>query len=151
MKQEDNTASINEGTEEEEDDDEKIEEEEEPKLKYQRLGSTVAEILKQDAASCMKVHERFLALGTHWGSVLILDFNGNEIRNFKTVHTAKINEIALEDSGEWIASCSDDGKVVINALYSQETMDYSYHRPVLSVALDPDFHKKKNKTVLFRW
>ena len=37
-----------------------MQEEEEPKLKYQRLGSNVIEILKRDAASCMCVHDKFL-------------------------------------------------------------------------------------------
>lgn len=54
--------------EEEEEDDEEEEEEgaessdedEEPKLKYRRLGSSVADILKGDEASCMAVHEKFL-------------------------------------------------------------------------------------------
>ena len=36
------------------------EEDEEPKLKYQRLGSSVMEILKRHEASCMAVHEKFL-------------------------------------------------------------------------------------------
>ena len=35
-------------------------EEEEPKLKYMRLGSSVIEILKEDTATCMAVHEKFL-------------------------------------------------------------------------------------------
>ena len=46
--------------EEEEEGEEEDEEEEEPKLKYQRLGSNVGEILKNDHASCMTVHEKFL-------------------------------------------------------------------------------------------
>lgn len=33
---------------------------EEPKLKYQRLGATVIEILKKDVASALAVHDRFL-------------------------------------------------------------------------------------------
>jgi hypothetical protein len=52
-----------EGEEEEEDDeedDEEEEEEEEPKLKYQRLGASMSEILKNDTASCMTVHDKFL-------------------------------------------------------------------------------------------
>jgi hypothetical protein len=45
-----------ESEEEEEEDDE----EEEPKLKYQRLGASVSEILKRDVASCFATHEKFL-------------------------------------------------------------------------------------------
>jgi vacuolar protein sorting-associated protein 41 len=46
-----------ESSSEEEDEDG---EEEEPKLKYMRLGSNVIEILKEDSATCMAVHEKFL-------------------------------------------------------------------------------------------
>lgn len=40
--------------------EEEEEEEDEPRLKYQRLGHTVSEILKKDAASCLAAHEKFL-------------------------------------------------------------------------------------------
>lgn len=47
---------------EEDSEDEEDEEDEEPRLKYQRLGANVSEILREDAASCMVVHEKFLVL-----------------------------------------------------------------------------------------
>eukprot|EP01117_Protostelium_nocturnum_P020637 TRINITY_DN938_c0_g2_i1.p1 TRINITY_DN938_c0_g2~~TRINITY_DN938_c0_g2_i1.p1 ORF type:complete len:911 (-),score=318.10 TRINITY_DN938_c0_g2_i1:20-2752(-) len=131
--------------EEEEEEDEEDEEQEEPKLKYQRLGSSVIEILRKDAASCMAVHFKFLALGTHWGVVYILDFNGNEIKRFPS-HSTTINELSVDAAGEYIASCSDDGRVVINSLYGTETIEYEHHRPVFSIALDPDFAKKPAKS-----
>ena len=46
-----------EGTGSEEDEED---EDEEPKLKYQRLGANVMDILKRDSASCMAVHDKFL-------------------------------------------------------------------------------------------
>ena len=64
------------GVEPEEEEDE---EEEEPRLKYQRLGSSVTEILRQDAASCLCVSDKLLALGTHDGTIHVLDFAGNEV------------------------------------------------------------------------
>jgi hypothetical protein len=45
---------------EDESDEEDEGEDEEPKLKYQRLGFSVLEILKDDSATCMHVHEKFL-------------------------------------------------------------------------------------------
>jgi hypothetical protein len=39
---------------------EEEEEDEEPKLKYQRLGQSIPEILKKDHASCMAVLDKFL-------------------------------------------------------------------------------------------
>jgi hypothetical protein len=52
-------SAVDEEAEEYEEDEEE-EEEEEPRLKYQRLGHSVAEILKRDAASCLAAHEKFL-------------------------------------------------------------------------------------------
>ena len=63
------------------DEEEEEEEEEEPRLKYQRLGSSVIEILRQDAASCLCVSSKLLALGTHDGTIHVLDFAGNEVQH----------------------------------------------------------------------
>ena len=49
-----------EETDDDEETDEESEEEEEPKLKYQRLGASVSEILKSETNSCLVAHEKFL-------------------------------------------------------------------------------------------
>lgn len=54
-------------------------EEEEPRLKYQRLGASVSDILEKDPASCLCVSDKILALGTHDGTLHILDIHGNEV------------------------------------------------------------------------
>lgn len=65
---------------EEEDEDEEVEDdEEEPRLKYQRMGGSVPSLLATDAASCVAVAERMIALGTHAGTIHILDFLGNQV------------------------------------------------------------------------
>ena len=45
-----------------------------------------------------------------------------------------------DHSGEYVASCSTDGRVIITGLYTNEN-NYSFNngRPVFSVALDPIF------------
>lgn len=120
---------------------EEEEEELEPQLKYQRVGGSVSEILKRDSASCIAVHTRFVALGTHSGLVHVLDFNGNEIKRFAK-HTATINAISVEPSGEWLGSAADDGRVVVSSLYSDECVVVAYSRPVLALQLDPDYAAK---------
>jgi hypothetical protein len=55
------------------------EEEEEPRLKYQRLGGSVPAILSTDAAASVAVADRMVALGTHNGTLHILDFQGNQV------------------------------------------------------------------------
>ena len=54
-------------------------EEEEPRLKYQRLGASVTEILEEARSTCLCVSDKILALGTHDGSVHVLDVSGNEV------------------------------------------------------------------------
>lgn len=81
-------------------------------------------------------------MGTHAGIIYMLDFNGDKIREFRN-HTARVNDISVDEAKEFIASCSDDGKVVIQGLYADEKHEYEHSRPVTSVALDPMFSKTK--------
>lgn len=84
--------------EEEEDDDD---EEEEPRLKYQRLGGSVPAILSTDAAAAIAVADRMVALGTHNGTLHILDFQGNQVP-FSSRHRA------LSPCG--IGACDGNGR-----------------------------------------
>lgn len=120
----------------------------EPKLKYERIGNAMNTILNgEECASCMAVHPKFLALGTHYGVVHILDHQGNPSSSKKyPSHTTAINQISIDQSGDYVASCSDDGRVVINGLYSSENnVQASFDSPIKSVALDPEFSKKRTK------
>ncbi|KAJ3013357.1 Vacuolar protein sorting-associated protein 41 [Thoreauomyces humboldtii] len=125
-------------------DEDDVEEEEEPKLKYQRLASTLGETLKKDAVSTMAVSDRFLALGTHWGIVHILDLIGTDVKRFQS-HSATVNALSIDSNGEFVASASDDGKVVINSLYSTEVQMVNYKRPVKAISLEPDYSRKTTR------
>ncbi|KAG5515636.1 hypothetical protein RHGRI_036620 [Rhododendron griersonianum] len=124
--------------------EEEEEEEDEPRLKYQRMGGSVPSLLASDAASCIAVAERMIALGTHGGAVHILDFLGNQVKEFPA-HTATVNDLCFDIEGEYIGSCSDDGSVVINSLFTDERMQFDYHRPMKAIALDPDYAKKTSR------
>mmetsp|Transcript_26359 Transcript_26359/g.79200 ORF Transcript_26359/g.79200 Transcript_26359/m.79200 type:complete len:896 (-) Transcript_26359:107-2794(-) len=118
---------------------------EEPKLKYQRLGACVAEILKDRAATCLAVAGKFLVLGTDWGNIHVLDtISGNECKTFDN-HQARINDIAVDKNGDYIASCSDDGKVCIRSLYTNDVQELSFDRPVKAIAIEPDFPRSKKR------
>ncbi|KAG0200623.1 Vacuolar protein sorting-associated protein 41 [Mortierella sp. GBA30] len=133
--------------EDEEDDEEEDEEDEEPKLNYQRLGAGIGDMLKKDSASCTTVSDRFLAMGTHWGVVHIMDFDGNENQKFQA-HAATVNDLSVDLDGEYIASASDDGKVVINALFANDPNDshiFNYKRPVKAVALEPHYARSTSR------
>ncbi|KAF9570876.1 Vacuolar protein sorting-associated protein 41 [Mortierella alpina] len=129
------------GSEEESEEEDEDAEDEEPKLNYQRLGAGIGDMLKKDSASCTTVSDRFLAMGTHWGVVHIMDFDGNENQKFQA-HSATVNDLSVDLDGEFIASASDDGKVVINALFEDGTNEkhiFNYKRPIKAVALEPHY------------
>ncbi|EFC40517.1 hypothetical protein NAEGRDRAFT_81004 [Naegleria gruberi] len=186
----------------EDDDDEESEEEEEyePQLKYQRLaGSLPKDIfgIEGNYASALVVGEKFLALGTHLGYLYILDFEGNNNQQQKfRPHAETINDLTIDSTGEYIASCSNDGKVVVYNIYSalyanmqnptvhkkildpnsdantvitgnsmltnvassisggsgnaQEgnLMEFFFNRPMKSVALDPLYSTRSDKSVI---
>lgn len=119
-------------------------EEDEPKLKYQRMGGSLPSLLTTDAASCIAVAERMIALGTHDGVVHILDFLGNQVKEFHA-HKATVNGLSFDIDGEFIGSCSDDGSVVINSLFTDEKRKFEYHRPMKTIALDPDYARKSSR------
>eukprot|EP00250_Pteridium_aquilinum_P016332 c23054_g2_i1 orf=454-3357(-) len=118
--------------------------EEEPRLKYQRMAGSMPSLLSNDAASCITVSERMIALGTHDGTVHLLDYQGNQVKEF-AAHSATVNELSFDALGEYIGSCSDDGSVVVNSLYSDEKERFNYHRPMKAVALDPDYTQKSTR------
>ncbi|KAE8691820.1 Vacuolar protein sorting-associated protein 41-like protein [Hibiscus syriacus] len=124
--------------EEEEEDDE-----EEPRLKYQRMGGSIPSLLSGDSASCIAVAERMIALGTDDGTVHILDFLGNQVKEF-SAHSAAVNDLSFDIEGEYIGSCSDDGFVVLHSLFTDEKLKFEYHRPMKAIALDPDYARKSS-------
>lgn len=63
----------------EEEEEDASSDEAEPRLKYQRMGGSVPNLLSGDSASCLTVAERVIALGTHDGTVYLLDYQGNEV------------------------------------------------------------------------
>ncbi|KAH0667020.1 hypothetical protein KY285_028226 [Solanum tuberosum] len=128
----------------EEEEEEEEEEEDEPRLKYQRMGASVPSLLSADAATCIAVAERMIALGTHGGAVHILDFLGNQVKEF-AAHTAAVNDLCFDTDGEYVGSCSDDGSVVINSLFTDERMKFEYHRPMKAIALDPDYARTSSR------
>ncbi|XP_019888291.2 vacuolar protein sorting-associated protein 41 homolog isoform X1 [Ooceraea biroi] len=136
------TSSKEEQSNQEDSDSSEIDEIE-PRLKYVRIRNDLEHILQNDAASCIAVHPKFLCLGSHWGMIHLLDHQGNNVKS-KTLqaHTVAVNEISIDDNGDFIASCSDDGKVFIYGLYSTENNhNISMGRLVKSIAIDPNYYK----------
>jgi len=114
-------------------------EDSEPKLKYERLSADLKAILNKDVASCLSVHNRFLILGSHWGVIHLLDAMGNSLPSRQAqAHTITVNQVSIDHAGEYYASCSDDGRILITGLYSEEnSYNYNFEKPVKSIAIDP--------------
>lgn len=124
---------------------------EEPKLKYNRMDNDVQDILLKDAVSCICVHTKFICIGTQWGVVHLLDHEGNTVSvggqngakdKQLQAHTIAVNQISVDQNGDFIATCSDDGKVTVYGLYSTDNNhNLSLGHVIKSVSLDPNYHK----------
>jgi len=71
----------------------------------------------------------------------LLDHQGNNIKSkMLQAHTVAVNQISIDYNGDFIASCSDDGKIFIYGLYSTENNhNMSMGRLVKSIAIDPNY------------
>ncbi|CAH1988112.1 unnamed protein product [Acanthoscelides obtectus] len=124
-------------------DPESSEDEIEPKLKYVRLSNDLKSIFHKSSATCIAVHPKFICLGSHCGYIHILDHQGNSIQGKQLkAHTVSINHISIDANGEFIATCSDDGRVFVHSLFSKENnLTLNLGRLVKTIALDPCYYK----------
>eukprot|EP01028_Stygiella_incarcerata_P005685 TRINITY_DN236_c1_g2_i2.p1 TRINITY_DN236_c1_g2~~TRINITY_DN236_c1_g2_i2.p1 ORF type:complete len:1638 (-),score=468.15 TRINITY_DN236_c1_g2_i2:274-4461(-) len=133
-------GSGNEGDDEEEEE----EEEQDPVFKYHKLESSLSKIFENHSASCLCVHDKFVILGTHEGTLHVLDFNGNEVKTLPPHHVC-VRDISVDANGEFVGSCSMGGLVNIHALYKEEKFQFAYERPLNSIALDPQYSKRSSR------
>lgn len=108
------------------------------------MSNDLQSILIKDAASCIAVHPKFVCLGTHYGTIHLLDHQGNIIRGNRPTplpkHTISVNQISIDSAGENIASCSGDGKIHVAPLFASRDPDdqtINVGRSLREVALDP--------------
>lgn len=115
----------------------------EPKLKYERLVNDVQGILQKEIVSYVAYDSKIICVGTEWGIVHLLDHQGNTIRNqHLKAHTVAVNQISIDTRGDFIATCSDDGKAYAYGLYTGEhAIELSIGRCVKSIAIDPYYYK----------
>ncbi|UJR09415.1 hypothetical protein I4U23_013656 [Adineta vaga] len=132
--------------------DDEEEEQEEPVFKYSTI--TISSGLRKanDTTknmpadfSCIAVHEKFLVIGKTTGEILITDHLGNIIPQYQIkAHTYPVNAISIDDNGDYIASCCQEGKVKISGLFSKNDDQLNvFSRPIKAVCLDPNFTKTK--------
>lgn len=119
---------------------------------YARLAGDLPEIFKKDSASCFRSHPKFLLMGTVKGWLHVFDLEGNQV--FKVcVHTGPVNDLSIEERGDYVATCSDDGTVVVTNICLQTQTKYTFAKPVQAVAFAVDFEsmKKEKRSSFERW
>lgn len=128
------------------DDEEVEEEEEEPRLKYQRLGGSLPDLLSSptQAASCLAVSDKLLVLGTRAGTVHLLDVKGYQVKRLQK-HEASVVDVCCDRKGEYVASCAADGSVWVQSLYTDESARFEYNGPLSAIALDPEYASKASR------
>lgn len=51
-----------------------------------------------------------------------------------------VGAVSIDHAGEYVASCSIDGKVIVKGLVSQEhNYSFSANKPVKAISIDPIF------------
>lgn len=118
--------------------------EEEPRLKYQRLGCDLTDVLAAGAATCLAVSDKILALATTAGSIHLLDYEGNQVRVI-AAHAAPIHDMAFDLRADHLASCADDGSTLVTGMYSEEAASFKHGYPVRCIALDPRYGQRKTR------
>lgn len=49
-----------------------------------------------------------------------------------------MNQVSIDHAGEYYASCSNDGRVVVTGLYTDDnTHNFKLDKPVQAIAIDP--------------
>lgn len=76
----------------------------------------------------------------------MLDHQGNRVATpinmRQNPHTLSVNKIAVDSKGEHIATCSDDGMVIISGLCTDENnQKLKVDKAIKAVELDPMHHK----------
>ncbi|RWS13854.1 vacuolar protein sorting-associated protein 41-like protein, partial [Dinothrombium tinctorium] len=117
----------------------------EPKLTYERMVNDVVSILQSDSATCIAVHSKFIALGTNWGRIHILDHNGNRVDKVLTLHGTAVTHISIDEKGNYFVSCSIDKVCIYGLCSSDQNTSFTFDRPVRAVAIDPYFSRSSNR------
>lgn len=123
-------------------DDEDDEDQEPPKLKYSRLTQLPPNFFNKDPISCVNFHESYFIFATHSGIIYITDNEFKQIRTFKA-HRASV--LAIYTDGEFFATGSMDGTVVIGSIIDEkDILAYDFKRPIHAVILDKNYGKSRS-------
>ena len=115
-------------------------------LKYHRVEGILINTIQSDRITCLSIAEESVALGTEEGFVHIISLNGDIVKSFKS-HDRSINDISIDNSGTTIASCSDNGSVILLYLGAEGEKETVYHlnEPIKCVCVEDDPHSKRDR------
>ncbi|AOA65151.1 Vacuolar protein sorting-associated protein 41 [Komagataella phaffii CBS 7435] len=113
-----------------------------PQFTFHRISQLPPSFMKHDPISASYIHEKFFLFATHNGFIHISDNNFQEIRTFRA-HRASI--LSLHTDGEYFASASMDGTVVVGSILNdKDIVAYDFKRPVHAVIIDRQYKVTKS-------
>ncbi|WFD26708.1 Vacuolar protein sorting-associated protein 41 [Malassezia nana] len=117
---------------------------EEPAFHTSFLQASVQDILVTDSISSMAVSLHHVALGLQSGMIYVLSRTGHLEKGFR-FHSAPVLDIVFDSTGEFVGSAGMDGLVAIASLTSSEQYEFDFHRPMRSIALEPQFGSRSSR------
>ena len=138
--EEDDDNSNDDSEDDDSDDDE--DEDEPPRLKYTRVSDLPSRLFDKDPVSACCFNTNAFIFATHSGIIHLCQPDFTPIRTFK-VHMASI--LSLDCDGEYFASGSMDGSVVIGSIQNADDMTrFDFKRPIYAVALDKKYKSSRS-------
>ncbi|AET40274.1 Vps41p Ecym_5534 [Eremothecium cymbalariae DBVPG len=112
-----------------------------PMLKYTRITKLPKNFFNRDSISACLFHDKLFAFATHSGILHLTTPNFSPIRTFKC-HRSSI--LSIQSDGEYFATASIDGTVVIGSITDQsDIIAFDFKRPVHAVVLDQSYKSTK--------
>jgi len=78
------------------------------------------------------------------GMVHVLDLTGTIIKSFRP-HSASVLDMCIDDTGDFVATASVDGRVVVYSLSTPEVFSFDFRRPMHTISLEPGFGKRGSR------
>lgn len=94
----------------------------EPRLKYRRLGNDLTQLFHSDSLTAILANERFVAIGTEKGKVIMCDHEGNKTKDLAQLK-GRVTCIEADERGEVIACSCIEGQVQVISLFEDSDVE----------------------------
>ena len=107
------------------------------------------DILACDKVTCCRLENSTLHLGTESGYLHIISMAWTSVKSIR-VHDRSINDISTDSNGLNIASCSDNGTVVVYSPNSEENKEHTVHfnEQLKAVCVEEEAGAKRERSFL---